>query len=462
MWLSVHRAFDGKCAMARPFAFSRGLLDGRVVMRAAVMLVLAAACAVRGVSPARADPVEPAWRAIVLKGAAMPQLLGSPESHLEALALRGGHLAPIPFQVDEVLPDGRYALTEGPAPLSDDSPGVLDRDDEVAMMLSDLGDRASPPPAELPANALEIQAEDAATHTPRYAYLAAVPSPRMSSVSYVSYDSARSSVDGRSYRMTFRGDFPIGLALRNGRGNFSGSLIEGTHVQVAARVLKLFNLRLGANGLANGVMGWRRGPVRLIRRVSHSVKLIFGIESPRVFSDEIFYRDYAEDSFLARVLWLPRLFFDGVQVRTWLDFVGVEDFALGWRPNEWHALAPESKRAALAAELGGEPEVKWLALKGGDRIVMQTFTPSPDFATLQRRLYYCDGTATADESEQAASSCAGGGLQIGYLMTGWENLAAGTHRVDSILMVLAGDAEPDAVARELAAPPAVTVRPAQP
>jgi len=449
--------------MTRLLAFSRRLLDGRIFMRVAVMLALAAACAVRDASPALADPVEPAWRAIVLKGAAIPQLLGSPESHLEALALRGGHLAPIPFQVDEVLPDGRYALTEGPEPLSDDSPGILDRDDEIAMMLSDLGDRASPPPAELPTDALEIEARDAATHTLRYAYLAAVPSPHLSPVSYVSYDPAAGSVEGGSYRMIFRGDFPVGLALRDDRGNLSPSLIEGTQVQVTARVLKVFKLRLNASGVANGVMAWHGGSVRVIRRVSHSVKLLFGIESPRVFSDEIFYRGYAEDSFLARVLWLPRLFFDGVQVRTWLDFVGVEDFALGWRTNEWNPLAPESKRAALATELrDDEPEVRWLALRGGGKIIMQTFMPSPDFATLRRRLYYCDGNVAANKSERATSSCAGGGLRIGYLMTGWENLAAGTHRVDSILMILADRAEPDTVARELATPPTVTVRPARP
>jgi hypothetical protein len=463
MRLSAHRVFDGKCVMTRLLAFSRRLLDGRIFMPVAVMLALAAAYAVRDASPALADPVEPAWRAIVLKGGAIPQLLGSPESHLEALALRGGHLAPIPFQVDEVLPDGRYALTEGPEPLIDDSPGILDRDDEIAMMLSDLGDRASPPPTELPTDALEIEARDAATHTLRYAYLAAVPSPHLSPVSYVSYDPAASSVEGGSYRMIFRGDFPVGLALRDDRGNLSPSLIESTQVQVAARVLKLFKLRLNASGVANGVTAWHGGPVRVIRRVSHSMKLLFGIESPHVFSDEIFYRGYAEASFLARVPWLPRLFFDGVQVRTWLDFVGVEDFALGWRTNEWHALAPESKRAALTAELrDDEPEVRWLALRGGGRIIMQTFMPSPDFATLRRRLYYCDGKVAANKSERATSSCAGGGLQIGYLMTGWENLAAGTHRVDSILMILADRAEPDTVARELTTPPTVTERPARP
>ena len=44
-------------------------------------------------------------------------------------------------------------------------------------------------------------------------------------------------------------------------------------------------------------------------------------------------------------------------------------------------------------------------------------------------------------------------------MTGWENLAPGIHRVNSILMVLPASAEPDAVARELEIAPVVSVRP---
>jgi hypothetical protein len=395
----------------------------------------------------------------VLKGAAMPQLVGGPESHLEVLALHDGRLDPIPFQVDEVLPDGRYALPDGPEALSDDSPGILDRDDEIAMMLSDLGDRASSPPRELPPDALEIETVDAASDAHRYAYIAAVPSPRRSSVAYVSYDPAHSSIEGGSYRMTFRGDFPIGLALKHDRGKLSPSLIEGSQVQVTTRVLRLFKLRLSANGVSNRVLAWHGGPVRFIRRVSHSVKLIFGIKSPPVLSEEIFYRDRVEDSFAARVLWLPRLFLSDVRVCTWLDFVGLDSFALAWTGMEWQSLQPGT-RSAVAAEFSrNPPEVKWLALKGDGKVVMQTFTPSPDFATLRRQLYYCDGAAAADASRQGSLDCESGALQIGYLMTGWENLAAGTHRVNSVLMVLPASAEPDAVTRELEIAPVVNVRP---
>ncbi len=455
--------------MTRRITLPRDSRDTRVFVRAnPAALVLAIACAAGTASLALAAPASSGWRTIVLKGAAMPQLVGSAESHLEVLALHDGRPAPIPFQVDEVLPDGRYALPDGPAPLADDSPGILDRDDEIAMMLSDLGDRASPAARELPSGALEIETLGAASGPRRYAYIAAVPSPHLSPVSYISYNSAHSSITGGSYRMTFRGDFPIGLALRDVRGNLSPSLIDGSQVQVTALVLMLFRLRLNANGVANNVLAWHDGPIRLIRRVSHSVKLVFGIASPRVLSEESFYREYAEDSFVARVVWVPRLFFGDVRVRTWLDFTALNGFTLLWSGMERQPFEPGAGSAVAAAEIRRDPpEVKWLALKGGGKIVMQTFTPSPDLATLRRQLYYCDGTAApntsrrtyTDDAGSDSSDCTGAALQIGYSITGWENLTAGTHRLDSVLMVLPDNTDADAVAHEFATQPVVSVRP---
>lgn len=438
--------------------------DASVFVRAiGAPLAFALAFAACAASPALASSASSVWQAIVLKGAQVPRLVGSVESRLEVLAIHDGHVAPIPFQVDEVLPDGRYALTDGPEPLADDSPGILDRDDEIAMMLSDLGDRAEPLPRELPSGALEIEASGA-SGAHRYAYIAAVPSPRLNPVSYVSYDSARNRVDAAGYRMAFRGDFPIELALRKSGGGITPSLIDGSEVRATARVLALFKLRLSGNGVSNRVLAWHAGPIRLIRRVSHSVRLVFGIKSPRVLSGEIFYRDYAEDSFVARVLWVPRALFGDVQVHTWLDFVGVGGFTLSWSAMKGRPLELGAGNAQQDIRRD-PPEVKWLALTGRGKIVMQTFTPSPDLAALRRRLYYCDGAAadgSRDLSWDASPGCSGAALQIGYLITGWENLAAGTHRVKSVLMILPDSADPDAIARELAREPAVSVRPLRP
>jgi hypothetical protein len=395
------------------------------------------------------------WRVIVLKGAQMPQLLGVAENRLEVLALRQGRFEPIPFQVDEVLPDGSYALPYGPEPVIDDSPGILDRDDEIAMMFSDLSERAKPQDR-LPFGACEVSALDPLSGVRRYAYIAAVSSPRSSPVSYVSYDPAASRIDGASYRITFRRDYPVGLALKNARDEWSANLIAGAEVRVTARVLMFFTLHFGANGVNNRVLAWHTGPIRVIRRVSHSVNLMFGIRSPRVVSSETFYRNYSEDSFVAQVLWVPRVFFGDVRVRSWLDFIGVNGFTLSWSGMDGPGLVIGSADVHGLAELQRDPpHVQWIALRGDGKIVMQTFMPSTDLAVIRPQLYYyCGGTVDT----QVAASCTGATRQIGYLMTGWENLPAGTHRLESVLLVLPDDDNPEHVTRELAAPLVVAVR----
>lgn len=405
--------------------------------------------------PSRQAP--PEWRAIVLKGAEMPQLEGSRESHLQVLAIHRGHVAPIPFQVDEVLPNGEYALPDGPDPVADDSPGILDRDDQVAMMLSDLGECAdTAESAKLPTGALQIEAADPVTGERRYAYIASVASPRRSPVSYMKYNPSLGRVDGASYQMTFMSDFPVGLVLRRADGRLSPNLIHDTQVRVSARVMMFFRLHFGAHGVRNRVLAWDAGPIRVIRRVSHSVKLIFGIRSPWVVSSEVFYRDYTEDSFVARVLWVPRVFFGDVRVRTWLDFVGLDGFNLSWSGMDGAPLAIGEANANTIARLQRDPpHTRWLALRGDGKTIVQTFMPSPDLDIVRPQLYYCDGPVASD----ASYGCDDATLRIGYLMAGWQNLSSGTHRLESLLIVLPADADARQINRQLATPPSVTVTP---
>jgi hypothetical protein len=74
----------------------------------------------------------------------MPSHLGTAERRLEVLSLHQGHLEPIPFQVDDVTPDGSYALPDGLRPVVDDRVRILARRDEIAMMLSDFGQPRRP------------------------------------------------------------------------------------------------------------------------------------------------------------------------------------------------------------------------------------------------------------------------------------------------------------------------------
>ncbi len=87
-----------------------------------------------------ADASPRTWQPLILKGASLTQLLGQRIDRLEVLAVGHGKLEPIPFQVDQALPGGSLALGEEAEPSADDSSGVLERDDELVMMVSDLGE----------------------------------------------------------------------------------------------------------------------------------------------------------------------------------------------------------------------------------------------------------------------------------------------------------------------------------
>src|SRR5258708_3845603 len=84
------------------------------------------------------------WQPLIISGRQLPESFQNiPINRIEVLSIqRGGRPRPIPSQIDEVLPDGQYALPKGPNPIKDNSPGIFDSDDQIAVMISDLGERA--------------------------------------------------------------------------------------------------------------------------------------------------------------------------------------------------------------------------------------------------------------------------------------------------------------------------------
>ncbi|MGH7917227.1 MAG: hypothetical protein ACREQE_07140, partial [Candidatus Binataceae bacterium] len=232
------------------------------------------------------------WQPLILKGSQLPQLLGARENRFEMLAAHSGKLAPIPFQVDEVLPDGRYVLPHGKAPVKDDSPGIFDRDDQVVVMLSDFGTRAQ---SGLPKGALEIQVADPLGGPDRYAYIAAVDKPERSAVRYIQYDPASDTIRSSYYRIGMTGGWPTDFALQHGLEQDPPNLIDRFKVRTTARILGLFSYRMNENDVRSTLLGWKVGPVRMIRRERHSVNILLGVHSPGVHSQVFLYRNFMEN-----------------------------------------------------------------------------------------------------------------------------------------------------------------------
>src|SRR5207249_12102302 len=85
-------------------------------------------------------PVDRPYDPVELPAARFRDLKGTAVGRLGLVALRQGHLRPIPFQVDQR--NGRkLALPEGPQPTRAERAGILGPDDLVVFMACDAGER---------------------------------------------------------------------------------------------------------------------------------------------------------------------------------------------------------------------------------------------------------------------------------------------------------------------------------
>ena len=206
--------------------YYRRLRQSRHLADLVAVWLVAVLCASR----VSASPRE--WQPLVLNGGQLRALAGAHLSHLEVLAIHGGRAEPIPFQVDAVSHEGRYTLTDGPQGTPDNSRRSLSPDDEIAMMLSDLGEKSAAP-SELPPRALEIEVADPLDGSHRYAYVGVADTPRLSARRYVAFDPRIHQVRPHSGQLTTAGNL---------RRMLEGSQIRESH-RDCARVQDPYSFR---------------------------------------------------------------------------------------------------------------------------------------------------------------------------------------------------------------------------
>lgn len=394
------------------------------------------------------------WQPLLVRGAQIPQLIGQRNSRFEVLVAHGATLEPIPFQIDEVATDGTYALPDGPEPTVDETPGVLDSADEIAMMVSDLDGRA-PRGAVLPPGAVELQIVDPLGGPARYVYIAAVDAPERNPTSYITYDPASGSIETDSYRLGFTNDIADDFTLQNRKGQHLPNMIDRFKVRMRARVLGLFHISLSENDVSNRVLAWKAGPIRVIKRVSHSVDIFPGISSSESMSDDFFYRDYFENPFTVDFPALPDALFGDIEVRVDFDFTDLSGYQLLWSGMRTAPIKIGDIRAENVLADDHATAISWIAFRGHGRTTVQTLAPVADLSDIKRRIYFRDETGASETAAASRAHSRG----VGYVMTGWETMARGAHSLDSLLITAPGDYDPEVMFRELHSPPVVRETP---
>jgi hypothetical protein len=254
---------------------------------------------------------------IVIRGEALPALLGLGLDGFRLFSAAGGALGPVPFQIDEVDEDGLYVLPEGTEPNKDkghrgkdqDLPNALDTNDELVFMASDLGDRV--PSAQWPAGirqGSEIEVRDPATGRKGWAYLYWFEKPPPASAKdYVRYSREEDRIHTPHFSLGYSPAKDLvytAYMTIDPKGKGGGvDIMDRINIRFSASIfLQSITFGRTEDDFVSRVIAYKDGPVRAMRRVANSMRLVLGLQTPKIIAYSVYYRDTIETP---NVLHLP-------------------------------------------------------------------------------------------------------------------------------------------------------------
>ena len=393
------------------------------------------------------------WKPVVLQGSQLRSLLGQREDHLEVLAFHGDRLEPIPFQVDDVLPDGRFALPSGPHAMHENEVEFLGPDDQVVLMVSDLGPRTTNDDA-LPPQTLEIAVHDSLGGATRYAYIAAVASPLRSTMNYVDYDPELGLVKSDHYRLELKNELPDGFAFLGRRDQISPDIARGLEVLVQARLFGLFRIHFSEHSIGSELLAYKAGPIRVIRRIRHWVKLGVGIGSPGITREDLFYRDYIDERLELTLPWVPSFLFHDITARVDMRLTNLPDLRLQWAGMQGPPLRINESTETCRDLVRRPPDVSWILLGTQEAEVVGSFALTPATAVIKKQLY-CRKEPATERRDFSGTWDA----EIGYLTSGWEGWSKGNHSIEFLVVCMLSGDNAGSIRQDLGIPSPVEIRP---
>jgi len=233
---------------------------------------------------AQAEPV-------VVKGAWIPQLLNRKISEIRVANAEG---TVIPFQIDEVTPEGEYVLSEGKDPNADAGNGVLDSNDEILFMREDAGCCGN--------DSLNVALHEMSgvSWMPVYlksdegisvVYIGSASSLQCSDKRYIAYDHSIQEISTPFYFARFAPDrfhfLRAGIIDEKGR---RCALTRELRVEIALKALwGLLPIHYTEDNLVCYVKRYKAGPIRCIRRGDFHLRLGLGLKGSRAAVNQICY-----------------------------------------------------------------------------------------------------------------------------------------------------------------------------
>lgn len=382
--------------------------------------------------PPNGLPAARLFDAVTTTGARLTPLLGQPIAKLGLFAVGAHGLAPIPFQIDEregrEAGDAAWIYTLGPYAHPDADEGALDSNDELVFMARDTGARASASPARA-RTTLELEVRDPVTGDVAYVYLASFDeTPPRNPQSYVRLDAQTDTVSATNYFASVSTAVPVSwsnFTLRDARGRPTANLLDRFKVRVRALfVLGLVEWKVNEEELQSVPVGYRDGPVRVIRRVRNRLETGLGLERSDYLLDTVYYDNAVFLPAFVVVPFEPGFFMKDIAIRTSVDFRRALE---GWTFTSSRNQTPVTIDGVMspAERTLDRGDTDWIVLSKDDTaLISRVLVLDARLKNVRRGLYYVDDANVADAPEGEPGQTP----NVGFEFSHFEGATAGSYK----------------------------------
>ncbi len=226
---------------------------------------------------------------VEIPGGSLKELQGKEISKIRVYAANSqGQVLPVPFQIDEKVagkgPNG-WLLNSQPGD------GHLDPQDVLLVVAEDAGPRVEPPQLPQGNPRFEVGMEGNPQQV-FYVDYEESPSP-VSTKSYVQYDPVLDIVTTPLYQAGFSRNFPLiqnRLILKNGVGSIN--ILDRFKIRIKLAIKNFFDFTFNEEEITSQRVGYKAGPIRVVRRMVAYKKLgPIGL-IPKSYVDFLFYPDW--------------------------------------------------------------------------------------------------------------------------------------------------------------------------
>ncbi len=359
-------------------------------------------------------PIDP----VAVEGALLPELLGKPIASLRLAAWRAGALVAVPFQIDERDATGAWVFPAGPEASRDDDEERFDANDVLWVMARDLGE-AKPPDAPSwevagarPTVTRELRFRDPLDGSTAYAYLAAWDGtpPPPSAVDYVSYEPTADEVRAASFTLGFNREVRFAIdrmRLRAADGSWSPSRVDILKTRLRSTIWSVYDFDRDQDDFEAVTAAWIDGPVRVVLHKGISVRMILGIQTPKVWNDTVFYPysfQYQVD--MAMPFTIPSIF-SRFELSSGVDFdglTGAKLYVKGVHGPVAVVGEPAGEALARLRASGGEQRVTALEWNGQFSVTRIQIDPA---VPLRVKLRWVDDATVDDPPERVRGATPG-------------------------------------------------------